>query len=201
MRCCICISACSGATLSMLDNLRMEHVPYSLQGLLCSMSVAGPHRDREPARPLTLLPHPVLACMQSSWLPPFPPSLHPSHTPPPPSSVLDCMHRLQDAGLGLSASRPSSEAQSAYAALLEQGVSQLQLLGADPGGPTSSRKAHQAAQDRLYGLLEALAQVSATTWGLLLCVSVCLSVSLFVCLSLSLHFCAPTCLPPNIRLR
>lgn len=79
------------------------------------------------------------------------------------------MHCLQDAGLGLSASQSSSEAQSAYAALLEQAVSQLQLLGADAGGTTSCRKKHQAAQDRLYGLLEALAQVSAST-GACLCV-------------------------------
>ena len=62
----------------------------------------------------------------------------------------------------MSASRTSGEVQSAYAALLEQAVSQLQLLGGETGGgSTSSRKAQQAAQDRLYGLLEALAQVSA----------------------------------------
>ena len=68
---------------------------------------------------------------------------------------------LQEDGSGLSASRTSGEAQSAYAALLEQAVSQLQLLGGETGGSTSSRKAQQAAQERLYGLLEALAQVSA----------------------------------------
>lgn len=74
------------------------------------------------------------------------------------------MHPLQEAGLGLSASRSCSEAQAAYAALLEQAVSQLHLLGADAAATKHSRKAHQAAQDRLYGLLEALAQVGAVTW-------------------------------------
>lgn len=75
--------------------------------------------------------------------------------------MIACTARLQEDGAGLSASRTSGEAQSAYAALLEQAVSQLQLLGAETGGSTASRKVQQAAQDRLYGLLEALAQVSA----------------------------------------
>lgn len=75
--------------------------------------------------------------------------------------ISTCTACLQEDGSGLSASRTSGEAQSAYAALLEQAVSQLQLLGGETGGSTSSRKAQQAAQERLYGLLEALAQVSA----------------------------------------
>ena len=73
---------------------------------------------------------------------------------------LDCTYCLQEAGLGLSASRSSSEAQSAYAALLEQAVSQVQLVGADAGVGSHNRKAHEAAEDRLYSLLEAIALVS-----------------------------------------
>lgn len=75
--------------------------------------------------------------------------------------MIACTACLQEDGSGLSASRTSGEAQSAYAALLEQAVSQLQLLGGETAGSTASRKAQQAAQERLYGLLEALAQVSA----------------------------------------
>ena len=158
-----------------------EHVPLSLQSLLCAAKLwQHPSEAEQLTAPLPCFPHPVLDCMQSSWLPP---SVQPYS---PPRSPRPCS--LQDGGLGLSASWSSSEAQSAYAALLEQAVSQLQLLGAGAGASTSSRKAHQAAQDRLYGLLEALAQVGATTWSLLFCVCV------------SVHSCATTCLPLDLRL-
>ena len=79
---------------------------------------------------------------------------------PPGCFVFQSLGCMQGGKTAFPASRSSGEVQSAYSALLEAALSQLQLLGADAGSTKQSKKAHRAAQDRLYGLLEALAQVS-----------------------------------------
>lgn len=65
--------------------------------------------------------------------------------------------QVQESGVGLSASRSSADVQAAYSALLEQALSHLQLLGVESPSTKHSKK---KAQERLYGLLEALAKVS-----------------------------------------
>ena len=75
--------------------------------------------------------------------------------------VLKSLRCTQGGDMASPAARSSGEVQLAYSALLEAALSQLQLLGADAGSSKQGKKAYQAAQDRLYSLLEALAQVTA----------------------------------------
>ena len=85
---------------------------------------------------------------------------------------------MQESASGLSASRSSEKVQEAYSALLEQALSQLQLLG-EVFAQESNRgkhKEHHKAQEGLYGLLEALAKV----FLLMLCNNV-----LFKCLRMA----------------
>ena len=68
---------------------------------------------------------------------------------------------IQESASGLSASRTSEKVQEAYSALLEQAVSQMQLLGEvfEQEENRDMYKGYNKAQEGLYGLLEALAKV------------------------------------------
>lgn len=66
---------------------------------------------------------------------------------------------MQESAVGLSAAGSSAEVQAAYAALLEQSIEYLQLLGSKLATSKRERKAHKTAEDAAYQLLDSLAKV------------------------------------------
>ena len=66
---------------------------------------------------------------------------------------------MQESAVGVSAARSSAEVQAAYAALLEQSIQYLQLLGSKPTASKREKKACKAAEDAAYQLLDSLAKV------------------------------------------
>ena len=67
---------------------------------------------------------------------------------------------MQESAVGVSAARSSAEVQAAYAALLELSIKYLQLLGSKLATSKRERKAHKAAEDAAYQLLDSLAKVA-----------------------------------------
>lgn len=66
---------------------------------------------------------------------------------------------MQEAAVGVSAARSSDEVQAAFAAMLEQTITHLQLLGGKPVTSKHEKRAHKTAEDAAYQLLDGLAKV------------------------------------------